>query len=236
MICLGDTHGLKPIFGIIDHNNIQNSNIVHVGDFGLGFQEIDRDIKNLYLLDEALLETNNKLYVCRGNHDNPIFWRKNAIHLPKFYNIVLCEDYSIHNIENRKVLFVGGGISIDRTYRMEMDPPSYWEDEEIVFDFDHPNLKKNIDVVVTHSGPDFCTPIGVDAPIVNSWAEREYQHGMHLKLDLKDERAKLAKLYEKIREENDPEYYVYGHFHMSSEMTKWKTKFIGLDINEIKEI
>ena len=35
MILLGDTHSLKPVFEIIEKNNIKNSNIIHVGDFGL---------------------------------------------------------------------------------------------------------------------------------------------------------------------------------------------------------
>ena len=38
MIFLGDTHKIKPIFEIIDMYDIQNENIIHVGDIGIGFQ------------------------------------------------------------------------------------------------------------------------------------------------------------------------------------------------------
>lgn len=73
MIFIGDTHGIRPVFEVIDKNKIENSNLIHVGDFGLGFEEITKDVNNLKILDEMLIETNNYLYVIRGNHDNPIF-------------------------------------------------------------------------------------------------------------------------------------------------------------------
>ena len=98
MIFVGDTHGIRPIFNIIEYNSIRGSNLIHVGDFGLGFQDIIRDVKNLLTLDEMLLETNNILYVIRGNHDCPIFWDKSkGLNLPKFKNLRLIEDYSVIN-------------------------------------------------------------------------------------------------------------------------------------------
>ncbi len=237
MILLGDTHSIRPIFDIIEKNNIENSNIVHVGDVGLGFQEITRDISNLLTLDELMLETGNRIYLCRGNHDHPDFWKKNRIWLPKFHNIIFCEDYSIHKIEERNVLFVGGGISIDRTYRRDMNPPSYWEDEEFVLDIFNENLKQDIDIVITHSAPDFCNPRGVDAPIVNDWAKVEMQYGMNLKGDLIGERSNISALHTTIfTNGNTPTHWCYGHFHSSSNEIIQGTNFIGLNINEIKEI
>ena len=111
MYFIGDTHGMRPVFSIVDRFKIEKSNLIHVGDFGLGFVSIMQDVKNLEVIDEMLIDTQNKLFVVRGNHDNPIFWDKSkGLNLPKLHNIHLVDDYSVLDIENKKILCVGGGI------------------------------------------------------------------------------------------------------------------------------
>jgi predicted phosphodiesterase len=79
MIIIGDTHSIRPIFAAIDDNNIENQNIIHVGDVGIGFLSVKQDVANLQLLDRALIETNNKLYLIRGNHDFKNFGTMNSL-------------------------------------------------------------------------------------------------------------------------------------------------------------
>lgn len=235
---MGDTHGLKPVFLLIENNKIENNNIIHVGDLGLGFEKIVYDVKNLLLLDEMLIETNNKLYVIRGNHDNPMFWGIPAgLNLPEFHNLVLVPDHTVLEIEGKKIYFAGGAISIDRSVRKTDKPSTWWKSEEYV-----PNLSiditiyQDIDIVVTHSAPDFVKPITSNVHIVNQWHNVENLHGKNLKLELSVERALIANLYSTIVRYSTPKLWFYGHFHKSYKTEYSNTEFIGLNINQLKEI
>lgn len=242
MYFLGDTHGMRPVFSIIDRLKIENSHIIHVGDFGLGFVSIMRDIKNLEVVDEMLMDTNNHLYVVRGNHDNPIFWDKSkGLNLPKLHNLHLIDDYSVITVEGKKILCVGGGISIDRQIRKDDKPyPSWWKDEEFKYDplkiNKIANSEDRIDIVVTHTAPSFCYPRGVDAPIVNDWHGIELQHGNNLKNELIYERKQVDILHTTITSAYKPTHWFYGHFHTSKTEVIKGVKFQALNINEICEI
>ena len=235
MIFMGDTHGLKPIFELVDKNKIQDSNIIHVGDLGLGFQEITRDVNNLLVLDEMLIETNNKLYVIRGNHDNPMFWGIPAgLNLPKLFNVILVKDHILQEIEGKRIYFAGGAISIDRSIRKIDSPPTWWKNEEYMTPTT--SIPKNIDIVVSHNAPDFAKPIGCNAPIVNDWSKIEKDQGNNLKVELILERSLITNLYHDIAVHSNPKYWFYGHFHGSFKTMYGSTEFIGLNINELKEI
>lgn len=242
MYMMGDTHGIRPVFSIIDRNKITDSHLIHVGDFGLGFVSIMQDVKNLEVIDEMLIDTQNKLFVVRGNHDNPIFWDKSkGLNLPKLHNIHLVDDYSVLDIENKKILCVGGGISIDRQIRKDDRPyPSWWKDEEFQW---HPgkfnrvvNNHNTMDIIVTHSAPSACYPRGVDAPIVNDWHNVELEHGNNLKGELQMERKKIDMLKDAVLKAYKPTNWFYGHFHTSKTEIIDLVKFQALKINEICEI
>lgn len=242
MYFIGDTHGMRPVFSIVDRFKTEKSNLIHVGDFGLGFVSIMQDVKNLEVIDEMLIDTQNKLFVVRGNHDNPIFWDKSkGLNLPKLHNIHLVDDYSVLDIENKKILCVGGGISIDRQIRKDDRPyPSWWKDEEFQW---HPgkfnrvvNNHNTMDIIVTHSAPSACYPRGVDAPIVNDWHNVELQHGNNLKGELQMERKKIDMLKDAVLKAYKPTNWFYGHFHTSKTEIIDLVKFQALKINEICEI
>lgn len=242
MYFIGDTHGMRPVFSIVDRLKITNSNLIHVGDFGLGFVSIMQDVNNLLAVDEMLINTQNKLYVVRGNHDNPIFWDKSkGLNLPKLHNIHLVDDYSVLDIENKKILCVGGGISIDRQLRKDDRPyPSWWKDEEFQW---HPgkfnrvvNNHSTMDIIVTHSAPSACHPRGVDAPIVNGWHNIELEHGNNLKGELQMERKKIDMLKDAVLKAYKPTNWFYGHFHTSKTEIIDSVRFQALNINEICEI
>jgi hypothetical protein len=243
MYFIGDTHGIRPIFSIIDKHKLENQNLIHVGDLGLGFQEITRDIQNLLVLDEMLLETNNHLYAIRGNHDNPIFWdRSKGLWLPKLHNVHLLDDYSVRKIENKTILFIGGAISIDRRPRMAEFPPSWWKDEEFVLDLEKidaiASKTPSIDIVVTHTAPDFCYPTDDNVSIVNHYHAIELAHGIDLKQQLRNERSDLTEIYNNLTHHygHYPSHWLYGHFHSTKKKVHDKTEFKLLNINELYEI
>lgn len=242
MYILGDTHGLKPIFQIIDKNKLENCNICHVGDFGLGFQPILRDIHNLQLLNEMLIENNIHLYAIRGNHDFKIFWDKSmGLQLPVFHNLHLVEDYEILNIEGKNIFFCGGAISIDRIPRQKDIPCSWDKNEEFILDEYKLNnillkLNYHIDIIITHTPPHYCEPIGYNNPIVDYYHDLELKEGNNLKKELQMERHKVTTLYQMIRNSNKLSYGFYGHMHKHYFLEEHGIKHIGLGINELYKI
>jgi UDP-2,3-diacylglucosamine pyrophosphatase LpxH len=173
------------------------------------------------------------MYVIRGNHDNPD-WFDGAL---KFSNLILLRDYSVVDIDGYKVLFVGGGISIDRLPRLAQymsgaNRQTWWHDETFPLEEDKLIQYENIDMVVTHSAPDFIFPYGVDAPIVNEFAHQD----KNLKRDLRGERADLTRMYEILKMKNTIKHWVYGHFHTSSDLEYEHTRFRLLNIGEFYEL
>jgi len=236
MYFIGDTHGVRPIFEIIDKHKLENQNLIQVGDLGLGFQEVQRDISNLLKLDEILGETGNTLYAIRGNHDNPIFWKKDlGLWLPKFQNIHLVDDYQCRLIEDKKMLFVGGAISIDRIVRRDEHPPTWWAGEEFELDsFKLATIERNIqnlDIIVTHTAPHFAYPRG-SASIVDNYCQLD----PNLRDDLDRERKYVTAFAELIIKKYKPSQWIYGHFHSSRKEKAMGVDFKLLDINELYEV
>jgi len=236
MYFIGDTHGIRPIFNIIDKHKLENQNLIQVGDLGLGFQDITRDVSNLLTLDQELGETGNTLYAVRGNHDNPIFFKKElGLWLPKFQNIHLVDDYTVKYIEGKIILFIGGAISIDRVIRRAEHPPTWWAGEEFELDsFKIANIERNLqslDIVVTHTAPHFAYPRG-SADIVDHYCEID----PNLRDDLTRERKNVTTLAEVIIKRFKPSQWIYGHFHSSKQEKAMNVDFKLLNINELYEV
>lgn len=241
MYFIGDTHSVRTVTRIMDNSTVRDDNLIHVGDFGLGFQDIEKDIKDLRQLDDYLGSYGNTLYVIRGNHDNPIFWDRIRLYMPKLYNIELIPDYSIREIDGKKIFFVGGAISIDRLIRKQEHPPSWWWDEKFVLNHEKldvlPEVTNKIDIVVTHTAPHFVHPTNDYVPIVNDWCGLESRHGSDLRSELRAERKELTQLDAIIRGLGyKPQHWFYGHFHSSHETQANGTLYKALGINELFEL
>ncbi len=244
---LGDIHcNFSIISTWIVTNNITNSIIIQVGDFGIGFYNHQSDY--IKQLDIVVGSYENILYVIRGNHDNPSCFEENnnvtvsicdrtgeidcmdlqhAIRNLK--HVHLLPDYIALDINDEKWLFVGGAISIDRKVRVI--GTSYWMDEKFIYDESKIKDLEGIDRVITHTSPDFCPPVKL-TPIVYSFAK----HDNTLTSDLSYERKEMTKMFSKLQEKNKIKGWYFGHFHQSSHIYHGSTEFVGLDINEFKQI
>lgn len=243
MYIMGDSHSIGSFKEAVKKSQLDNVNLIHVGDFGLGFNALWYDLQQLDSLDEFLGNKGINLYVIRGNHDNPIFWnRRYGLNLPKYNNINLIDDYTIRKIEDRNILFMGGAISIDRLIRSAEHPPTWWVDEK--FEYNILKLKEvlskidKLDIVVTHTAPGFALPYAKSGfpKLVQNWIDLEEQHlKVDLGRELMEERMQLHSIYKHIEVDSGklPDYWFYGHFHRHSEEIHDKTKFVGLGINEI---
>jgi hypothetical protein len=232
IILIGDLHNLwHAILAHIVKYDISGAIFIHVGDFPMGFHK--NDVERLNDLNGALVKSNNKLLLVRGNHDDPD-WYKHENHINeknKLSNITFVQDYDTHIINDEKWLFIGGAVSPDRKRRMK-ESDIWFMDEKFVLDED--KLKNEFDIkwVVTHSAPHFCTPQGLGGFILEI-----SKNDIHLLEDVKFERDQLNKAFGLIKV-NNPEIngWFYGHFHRSAITDHDGYKFRCLDICEFYEI
>ena len=147
----------------------------------------------------------------------------------------------------RKIYFIGGAISVDREWRYKkkqkegifenttLGVESWWPDENFVLDVDKIKDLRDINIVVTHTCPDYCTPD-------NTFGLGPFVEGIirdtgdtKLRTDLLVERNQVKEAFTILKMNNDIEYAYYGHFHRSDVMTMYGTKHRLLGIGELWE-
>ena len=232
MIFIGDTHGNhKFIMYQIKQKNITSTNIFHVGDFGVGFTSEKNEKQKLDFFNNFLKDKNIILHVFRGNHDDPKYFKGNHI----FSNLKLHEDYTILEIEGKKILGVGGGISIDREDRkLNKRRDTWWEDEVFILDENKISEISGVDILITHSTPSNLPPTSLDGNF--PWVVKQFvPNDPNLLHDLINERQQLTKLFELLKVNNDIKHHFYGHFHSSYKTQLGGCEHICLNINEFYE-
>ncbi|QIG76995.1 putative metallophosphatase protein [Rhizobium phage RHph_TM39] len=200
---IGDVHGkysqYKKILKESPYPTIQ------VGDMGVGFYERDRvthEIKasanppyDLMVKAEARFE--------RGNHDNPRVCKNHTQWIP---------DGHTETIGKSKVMFIGGGLSIDRGMRIEGE--SWWPDEELsmteLYDMVDKYAEYRPDVMVTHDCPDIMAAIIFGVTDKGNYPSRTRQ------------------AFQSMFEIYQPKLWIFGHWHRSARYHHNGTKFICL--------
>jgi len=219
LLFLGDHHGAwNFVFDIIKDKNIENCNIISVGDLGIGFKyKKESEYSQSEKLSKMFKERNIHFFGIRGNHDDPYFFKGEKRICLDYFELI--EDYSVLTYKDQTIQFIGGAISIDRTGRRE--GVSYWEDEAVNFDRDK---CKEVDILVTHTAPSWCFPQQFNE-IVYGWALKD----AYLIGDLSNERAIMDEIFKLCR----PSLHLYGHFHTSVTERINGCMHKLLDINEI---
>jgi len=203
---IGDTHAQFRRMAVdIAIGEISNSTLIQVGDFGAGFKQ--NEAEEFEYINGLLGLMNNRLYVIRGNHDDPAYFFEER----KTGNITFLNDYSIIDADNKKILLVGGAVSIDRRIRTE--GISYWKEETFVY-----NGEKlctalagidRLDIVVTHSAPSEFWPYGYDNNVHNFISGDKDLHA-----DLVKDRAGHSRLMKHLVQCGlQPQAWYYGHYH-----------------------
>jgi len=237
MYIIGDTHGLMNLYNIlsrffIEHPEINSPTFIHVGDVGIGFYPWERDFTILKNIDNLLREKEATLMCIRGNHDNPIFFgcRETIYDEDKgsLTNIGFIWDNYVGRIEGRKILFIGGAVSIDR--RLRTEGRDWWSNEVIyrwpMNTFDIIVDDTDIDTIITHTSP-------LEAfPLVNNAHD---MFGMHLGDDITKERTYLSEVYSRLSERNPIRNWFYGHYHTSQIGYNGVTRFECVNQDSIVE-
>jgi len=229
IVFVGDIHGE---YGSLRYNILrlhEDSYIIQVGDFGVGFHKPNYYKTEFERMQEILDTKNCHLYVIRGNHDDPE-WFKETNNPFDLKNITLLKDYSELNLLDKNILLVGGAVSIDRGWRQLKNKELvkqgdskrlWWEDEPFIYNdnFDY----KKYDIVVTHTRP------------ANSGAFKGFNNIKEfldgddtLKEELIQESESMKLLWEKTK----PLRWFYGHFHESVTSVYENTTFRCLNIDE----
>ena len=222
IVFVGDIHGEFGRLRYDIRRQYKNAYVIQVGDFGMGFHKPGYYETEFKQLNETLETHNCHLYAIRGNHDDPEYFKET--HNPFDYkNITLLADYSELELLNKKILLVGGAVSVDRMYRIP--GRSYWDKEPFVLK-PKEELEKFLgkyDFVVTHTRPGVCGAFKGFANIQH-WCNQDAD----LKNDLIDESNCVNELYFKTK----PKRWDYGHFHESLGIDYEDTHFRCLNIHE----
>ena len=183
-LVVGDIHGeWEALFRKIDHLDLRDATLLCVGDVGIGFVERLKQERQHIHINNFFKSRDIEFLSIKGNHDDPAYF-DGSINLSNFK---LLPDYTTLTLNDKKFLFVGGAISIDRTIRKE--GISYWKDE--VFKLDESKIQQ-CDVLITHSAPTWNGPIeknGMlanfcqkDATLWDECMEERKQHDVLIKL------------------------------------------------------
>lgn len=244
ILYLGDIHGnFSLINQYIKLYGLKDCHIIQVGDFGVGFNPLEKEKRALKMVHDECIKHNIFIWAIRGNHDYKPYFDNDPF---GFTNIKLVKDYEVLELEGKRILCVGGAVSVDRTWRytkeqrkgnLEVRPgQTWWPDEVFIFDRDKTIEMKNIDIMVTHTAPDYC-PIDNTygfGPMVESIIKE--QNDTELKTDLLFERQQMTEMFHLLQlNDNDITHHYYGHFHRSDTITMNGTKHRLLGIGELFE-
>lgn len=234
--CVGDIHGdFNLIIWSIKNNEIKDALLIFCGDIGFGFEKYEYYTQTLTRIERVCSDNNVYCVFFRGNHDDPSYFNGKKI---KTDHIIAVPDYTVLNVEtpndNKVFLLVGGGLSIDRRFRIENqyyadvkyaqyhnisleqarvknERRGYWVDELPVYNEDAINdIEANgiiINYVCSHAAPDFVFPLTKDG--LASWMAGD----LHLSEDADRERGALTKVYNRLKDKHYIRAWFYGHYH-----------------------
>lgn len=236
---IGDIHGdTSAIEYLLSTYNLQNITLIFLGDIGI-FRY--RDYKRYLNFDKFCSERKIMAYAFRGNHDNPGFFYNKESSSPiakrfwdKFTNFKPLPDFSEIEINNKRGIVLGGGISIDRSIRRSYCKSytskslyagnDWWKDENI------PNIdeiNEKYDFILTHSGP---RPAKL-APLT-----KDNCSFFSLDPTLQDEINKETTIIEQIHKQFQPKKWWFGHYHVNDDFDFNGTRCKAVDINCITSL
>ena len=188
---LGDIHGnVQYLDWALEHAVKAGAELmIQLGDFGFDFGDG-------FL--SALANTTDRhqipLFVIRGNHDDPWWFRQ----YQRMGMVNLIPDGMMMTIGKKRVAFLGGAVSIDRNLREENI--SWWPDERI-----NPQIvnawlydDEKADILISH-----------DAPLLP-----DKLPGIPLPPDIKRDCEEDRHFVRMAAEVLEPDVIYHGHYHM----------------------
>ena len=229
---IGDIHGNFEVLHKL-LKNVENCVVFIAGDCGFGFydSQIFKIKKMIAKNFKDFLEKRNLyLIFIRGNHDNPEYFLNEDIRQDiSTDRFILVPDYTYVEVDNTKILCVGGAVSVDRRFRkLNTD---YWYGEEMADIKYYAEIKNiKIDVLITHAVDR--NAIQCNLPSMPDWLRISYDVDKKLALDSEREHKICAELFDYY----NPKIWYHGHYHIAHRVPIKDSIIIGLNINELAEI
>lgn len=196
---IGDVHGKFSQYKTIIRNGPPS---IQVGDMGVGFRHWPHG-ESQANPPYDLMVANDARFI-RGNHDNPAVCGRHT------------QCISDGSIECG-IMFVGGGLSIDRAYRTE--GYSWWPDEEL-------SIQELNDIVDLYMEAKPRAMITHDCPedVALELARLAYGYNG----DKLNFQSRTRQALQSMWSAHSPELWVFGHWHRSFDNVMNGTRFVCL--------
>lgn len=213
----GDTHGEVSRFEEICEQYRLNRNdmLIVAGDFGCIFGQGRRDEQKL----DALVKLPYTILFIDGNHEcfPEIFsypeeiWNGGRVHRIRT-NILHLMRGQVFDIDGTSIFTMGGGYSIDETYRI---PGRSWWSEEMPGDEEYAEAWRNlaahgnrVDVIISHAAPEETMQMFVQTGEIS---HRYLQEG------------RLNAFLEDVCQTVAHKHYYFGHMHLDKQLFRNQT-------------
>jgi len=220
LIAIGDTHSTDITNQLLRKKIPSGNDVVHIGDGGWGFGNPSYAIDNAKswcdMINKTCINLNIILYHIIGNHDNPDVWKfdnlSNLIFVKTGYILVFPNE--------KKALFIGGGLSIDRcTRKLGYD---YWP-TEVTSPLE---TVESCDYVFSHDAPEEFNHSSYTLPTYWKWF---CQKDPHLVTDAVAQR----KVVGDICTRSGAKLIIGGHFHNNNTERVNGVDYRCLNIDEL---
>ena len=203
----GDTH--REFYRL--HDIEKNNMLITLGDAGINYYLDERDNK----LKEQLNSYNIKLFCVQGNHEErpenistykeiDMFGGKVFIE-EEYPNLIFAKNGELYDIDNKKVLVIGGAYSVDKNYRIIYGYP-WFKDEQLSKEEMNNILNKykgqHIDIVLSHTCPLKYEPTEVFMKCI----------------DQSDVDKSMEKFLDRVEESIDYDKWYCGHYHIEKKI------------------
>ena len=212
----GDTH--REIYRLHDIEKNKDNMLIILGDAGINYYLDERD----KLLKEQLNSYNIKLFCVQGNYEErpenistykevDMFGGKVFIE-EEYPNLIFAKNGELYDIDNKKILVIGGAYSVDKNYRIIYGYP-WFKNEQLRKEEMNNILNKykgqHIDIVLSHTCPLKYEPTEVFMKGINQ----------------SDVDKSMEKFLDKVEESIDYDKWYCAHYHTEKQISKLEFMF-----------
>lgn len=218
----GDKHGhfasVYTYLATVKKEELSKTCVIVLGDAGINYFGWPKDDK----LKTSLNKLGCTFFCIHGNHEmrpaslpsyEERMWNGGSVYVePDYPRLLFAKDGEIYNINGKQTIVIGGAYSVDRDYRIALNPhcPFWWRDEQ-----PSESIKEKVeqaleaanwkaDVVLTHTVP----------------AKYEPKEAFLESIDQSRVDKSTEEWLQKIESRLDYSKWYAGHYHIQKKIDK----------------